>query len=144
VDIGVHQDGLVHVSELSDRFVKDPLEAIALGQQVKAWVLEVDQDRRRIALSLRSDPSTPKRPPKKSGQPKQAEQKKTRSEASDQRSGSPERSGQKTYSGKPRKPDKKAHPKSGKATSENRPEPSKATGDFQTDLAALMEKFNRN
>ena len=144
VDIGVHQDGLVHVSELSDRFVKDPLEAIALGQQVKAWVLEVDQERHRIALSLRSDPSIPKRPPKKSGQPKQAEQKKTRLEASDQRSGSPERSGQKTYSGKPRKPDKKAHPKSGKATSENRPEPSKVTGDFQTDLAALMEKFNRN
>ena len=144
VDIGVHQDGLVHVSELSDRFVKNPLEVVALGQQVKAWVLEVDQERRRIALSLRSDPSTPKRPPKKSGKNQRAEPKKEQPEKSDQRSGSPERSGQKPHSGKPWKPDKGAHPKSEKASSENRPDTPKATGDFQTDLAALMEKFNRN
>ncbi|WPD23104.1 MAG: Tex family protein [Candidatus Electrothrix scaldis] len=53
VDIGVHQDGLVHISQLADRFVKDPAEVVKVGQQVTVRVLEVDQQRRRIALSLR-------------------------------------------------------------------------------------------
>jgi len=144
VDIGVHQDGLVHVSELTDRFVKDPLEAVSLGQQVKAWVLEVDQERRRIALSLRTDPSTPKRPPRKSGKPKRPEPKKEGGGQSDPQSTKPERSEQKRDSGKSRKRDKEARRQPAKAASEKRLEPSKATGDFQTDLAALMEKFNRN
>jgi protein Tex len=56
VDIGVHQDGLVHISHLSDRFIKDPNEAIAVQQKVKVTVLEVDIPRNRIALSLKSDP----------------------------------------------------------------------------------------
>ena len=56
VDIGVHQDGLVHISHLSDRFIKDPNEAIAVQQKVKVTVLEVDSPRKRIALSLKSDP----------------------------------------------------------------------------------------
>ncbi len=53
VDIGVHQDGLVHVSCLSDRFVKDPHEVVKVGQTVQVKVLEVDRDRQRIALSMR-------------------------------------------------------------------------------------------
>ncbi|MBU0961064.1 MAG: helix-hairpin-helix domain-containing protein, partial [Proteobacteria bacterium] len=53
VDIGVHQDGLVHISQLADRFVKDPAEVVKVGQQVMVRVLEVDQQRKRIALSLR-------------------------------------------------------------------------------------------
>jgi uncharacterized protein len=53
VDIGVHQDGLVHVSQLADRFVKDPAEVVKVGQQVMARVLEVDKQRKRISLSLR-------------------------------------------------------------------------------------------
>jgi len=56
VDIGVHQDGLVHISHLSDRFIKDPNELIAVQQKVKVTVLEVDIPRKRIALSLKSDP----------------------------------------------------------------------------------------
>jgi uncharacterized protein len=56
VDIGVHQDGLVHISHLSDRFIKDPNEVIAVQQKVKVTVLEVDIPRKRIALSLKSDP----------------------------------------------------------------------------------------
>ncbi len=55
IDVGVHQDGLAHVSELSDRFVKDPRDAVKAGQIVKARVLEVDEKRRRIALSLRTE-----------------------------------------------------------------------------------------
>jgi uncharacterized protein len=53
VDIGVHQDGLVHVSELAERFVKDPREAVRVGQVVKVKVLTVDTERRRIGLSIK-------------------------------------------------------------------------------------------
>ncbi len=53
VDIGVHQDGLVHISQLADRFVKDPAEVVKVEQQVMVRVLEVDQQRKRISLSLR-------------------------------------------------------------------------------------------
>jgi uncharacterized protein len=53
VDIGVHQDGLVHVSALANRFVKDPHEVVKPGQIVKVKVLEVDVKRQRIALSMR-------------------------------------------------------------------------------------------
>jgi uncharacterized protein len=53
VDVGVHQDGLVHVSQLSDRFVKDPADVVKVGQKVKVRVLGVDVDRRRISLSMK-------------------------------------------------------------------------------------------
>ncbi|MDO9263957.1 MAG: Tex family protein [Desulfosalsimonadaceae bacterium] len=55
VDIGVHQDGLVHVSQMADRFVKNPADIVKVQQKVMATVLEVDIARRRISLSLRSD-----------------------------------------------------------------------------------------
>jgi len=60
VDIGVHQDGLVHVSALSTKFVKDPHEVVKAGQIVKVKVMEVDVQRQRIALSMRMD-DEPKR-----------------------------------------------------------------------------------
>ena len=53
VDIGVHQDGLVHVSQLADRFVKDPRDVVKAGQIVSVTVLEIDQPRKRIALTMR-------------------------------------------------------------------------------------------
>jgi uncharacterized protein len=53
VDIGVHQDGLVHISQLANRFVKDPNEVVRVQQQVEVTVLEVDAARKRIALSMR-------------------------------------------------------------------------------------------
>ncbi|NTV88739.1 MAG: RNA-binding transcriptional accessory protein [Clostridiales bacterium] len=53
VDIGVHQDGLVHISELCDRFVKNPMEVVAVGDIVKVRVLEVDPVRKRISLSMK-------------------------------------------------------------------------------------------
>ena len=56
VDIGVHQDGLVHISELADKFVKNAADAVKLHQKVTVTVLEVDMKRKRIALSLRSVP----------------------------------------------------------------------------------------
>ncbi|MGE0023783.1 MAG: S1 RNA-binding domain-containing protein, partial [Hyphomicrobium sp.] len=54
VDIGVHQDGLVHISELADRFVKDPREVVKVGDVVRVRVKEVDVERKRIGLTMRS------------------------------------------------------------------------------------------
>ena len=59
VDIGVHQDGLVHVSEVSDRFVKNPAEVVKVQQKVTVTVLGVDLARRRISLSLKNKPPRP-------------------------------------------------------------------------------------
>ena len=56
VDIGVHQDGLVHVSELADRFVKNPADEVKVNQRVTVTVLVVDKDRNRISLSMRKNP----------------------------------------------------------------------------------------
>lgn len=56
VDIGVHQDGLVHISQLADRFVKDPAEVVKVAQKVFVTVTEVDLPRKRIALSMRAKP----------------------------------------------------------------------------------------
>ena len=53
VDIGVHQDGLVHISQLADRFVKDPNQVVKVGQQVQVRVLDVDLQRKRISLSMK-------------------------------------------------------------------------------------------
>ncbi|HPU81546.1 S1 RNA-binding domain-containing protein, partial [Accumulibacter sp.] len=66
VDIGVHQDGLVHISAIADRFVKDPRTVVKAGDVVKVKVLEVDLARQRIALSMRladALPNTPKAAP---------------------------------------------------------------------------------
>jgi uncharacterized protein len=78
VDIGVHQDGLVHISCLSDKFIKDPAEAVSTGDRIKVWVQDVDPQRKRISLTAvknklnqdskpRTNASAPQRPPKKSG-----------------------------------------------------------------------------
>jgi uncharacterized protein len=56
VDIGVHQDGLVHVSELADRFVQDPSTVVKVGARVNVTVIDVDLPRNRIALSMKSNP----------------------------------------------------------------------------------------
>jgi uncharacterized protein len=55
VDVGVHQDGLVHVSALANRFVSDPREVVKSGQVVRVKVLEADPERKRISLTLRLD-----------------------------------------------------------------------------------------
>ncbi len=55
VDIGIHQDGLVHISQLADRFVKDPSEVVKVNQKVMVRVIEIDEKRRRISLSMRAD-----------------------------------------------------------------------------------------
>jgi len=64
VDIGVHQDGLVHISELSNRFVKNPAEVVKVHQRVLVTVLDVDLERRRISLSMKDSQLKPTEVPK--------------------------------------------------------------------------------
>jgi uncharacterized protein len=59
VDVGVHQDGLVHISELADRFVKNPADVVRVQQKVEVTVVDVDLSRRRIALSMKTVPGEP-------------------------------------------------------------------------------------
>jgi uncharacterized protein len=56
VDIGVHQDGLVHISQLADHYVKDPADVVKVNQKVSVTVVEVDLDRKRVALSMKTHP----------------------------------------------------------------------------------------
>ena len=53
VDIGVHQDGLVHISQVADKFIKHPSEVVSVGDVVKVVVLEVDKKKKRISLSMK-------------------------------------------------------------------------------------------
>jgi uncharacterized protein len=71
VDIGVHQDGLIHISALADKYVKDPREVVKSGDIVKVRVLEVDVQRKRIALTRRLDDTpVPAREPKRDAPPR--------------------------------------------------------------------------
>jgi uncharacterized protein len=62
VDIGVHQDGLVHISELSNRFIKEPSDAVKAGQIVKVKVLSVDAKAKRVGLSIKALTAPAQRP----------------------------------------------------------------------------------
>ncbi|NOT83435.1 MAG: RNA-binding transcriptional accessory protein [Methylococcaceae bacterium] len=72
VDIGVHQDGLIHISHLADTFIKDPRDAVKTGEMVKVTVLEVDVARKRIALSMKSNPELGEKTAYKPAQPSSA------------------------------------------------------------------------
>ncbi|MBU2623097.1 MAG: RNA-binding transcriptional accessory protein [Proteobacteria bacterium] len=65
VDVGVHQDGLVHVSELSDRYIRDPGELVKVHQKVTVTVIDVDVDRKRISLSMKTNPGRKAKPGKR-------------------------------------------------------------------------------
>lgn len=60
VDIGVHQDGLVHISQITDRFIKHPLEAVSVGDIVDVKVMDVDLAKKRISLTMRLDQESKK------------------------------------------------------------------------------------
>jgi len=61
VDIGVHQDGLVHLSQLANRFVSDPHEVVKVQQKVMVTVIEVDEKRNRISLSMKIEEAGPRK-----------------------------------------------------------------------------------
>jgi len=71
VDIGLHDSGMVHISQLSSRYVRDPHDVVTVGQIVKVWVLELDKARRRVALTM-IEPGTPRQqPPRREGRQEQ-------------------------------------------------------------------------
>ncbi len=70
VDIGVHQDGLVHISELADQYVKDPADVVKAGQVIKVRVMDVDAQRKRISLSAKSSDGSESKSSKKTTQSK--------------------------------------------------------------------------
>lgn len=92
VDIGLTDSGLVHISELADKFVSNPHEVVAVGDIVKVWVLSVDKDRRRVSLTMIA-PGSRKTPPER--QPRRAE------EGNQQRSNQQGRGGEAQGSGRP-------------------------------------------
>ncbi len=99
VDIGLHDSGLVHVSRLADRFIRDPHEVVAVGDVVRVWVLEVDKERRRVSLTM-IPPGVPKqeRPARPSqetpaGAEREARQQQGRSRGGDASRGGPRRDG---------------------------------------------------
>jgi uncharacterized protein len=75
VDVGVHQDGLVHVSELSNKYIKDPAEAVKVGQIVKVKVISADVKTKRIALSIKALLAPANAPKPKPQQQKQSMEK---------------------------------------------------------------------
>ncbi len=115
VDIGVHQDGLVHISELSHRFIRAPGEVVAVGDRVLVRVMGVDGPRKRIALSLKATTDPPPPPP--------APPPRARSEAQEQgRSPSPGRPPQTP----PRRESPSGPPRSGQGENQSRPPPREA------------------
>lgn len=70
VDIGMHHCGLIHVSRLADKFIRDPHEVVAVGDIVKVWVMGVDKDRQRVSLTMvKPGSERPKQPPRRGGKP---------------------------------------------------------------------------
>jgi protein Tex len=70
VDIGMHDSGLVHVSRLADRFIRDPHDVVAVGDIVRVWVVEIDKERRRVSLTMvRPGSERPKPQPQQHGRP---------------------------------------------------------------------------
>src|SRR5439155_6861467 len=69
VDVGLKDSGLVHISQMANRYIKSPHEVVAVGDVVKGWVLSVDADRRRVSLTMIA-PGTERRPPER--RPQQA------------------------------------------------------------------------
>jgi uncharacterized protein len=103
VDVGVHQDGLVHVSQLADKFIKNPAEFVKVGQKVSVKVMEVDLARKRISLSMRKDPAAPRTA---GGEGRPAGDRPTSAAGGDKRSqgkgrGGPKKSGGRKQGGRP-------------------------------------------
>lgn len=102
VDIGMHDSGLVHVSQLADKYVRDPHEVVAVGDIVRVWVIDVDKERRRVSLSMIPPGTQRTRRPRRGGKPDQA---KGPAETADGREEKPARARES------RRPKSKARPK---------------------------------
>ena len=72
IDVGVHQDGLVHISAITHKFIRDPSEALTVGQHVKVKVLSVDSEKKRISLSIKALEEIPRRQPRPARGPRES------------------------------------------------------------------------
>jgi uncharacterized protein len=129
IDIGVHQDGLVHISELSDKFVDDPHKVVAPGDQVQVRVLKVDLEKNQISLSMKlSEKKAEARAPRE-GRNK---------EGREARGGGEKRGERRPQEGKGRRP--KGKGPQGRGGGGNRPQPQKpAAKPFNNPFAALTQ-----
>jgi uncharacterized protein len=131
VDVGVHQDGLVHVSELSDKFVKDPRTAVKVGDIVKVRVLANDVEAKRISLSMKPAPKP--KPPRERPAPVAAQ-----SVRSENGRGKPQREERPLRREQPAAQARKSEPR----PKQPRPEPAKAKQlTLEEKLALLQSKF---
>jgi uncharacterized protein len=102
VDIGMHDSGLVHVSRMADRFIRDPHEIVAVGDTVHVWVMEVDKERRRVSLTMvRPGSERLRRPPRGESGSAEHGPHDGRERASGRRGDRPPRSGQDRHGGRP-------------------------------------------
>lgn len=130
VDIGMHDSGLVHVSQLADRFVRDPHEVVSVGDIVRVWVLSVDKERRRVSLTM-IPPSTPPRDRKQGrGDAAEGEGKPPRRRGGDRRRGRDTRKeGEAGQHGKPQRGQRGRRERSrsqSQSQRSDRPRPSRA------------------
>jgi len=86
VDVGVHQDGLVHISHLADKYVENPADVIKVHQKVEVTVMDVDVSRKRIALSMKADPFAPPKKGNSSGGNKRKQRREKKEEEGDMQS----------------------------------------------------------
>ncbi len=100
VDIGMHDSGLVHVSQLADRFVRDPHDVIAVGDVVRVWVLDVDKERRRVSLTM-IEPGSRRPPRRREDKPARRSDAGAQRPKQGERTGRPDRGGRPGRSGKP-------------------------------------------
>jgi len=105
VDIGMHDSGLVHVSQLADKFVRDPHEVVAVGDVVKVWVVEVDKQRRRVSLTM-IPPGTPRTGSRHEGRPQHGRPQQQQQQQQQQQEGQsrPPRTGRPPRGDRPRPP----------------------------------------
>jgi uncharacterized protein len=132
VDIGVHQDGLVHISQLADKFIEKPSDVVKVQQKVMVTVLEVDLPRRRIALTMRTDPQqqAPRAERTSPAEPKPAPQQQPQQQRAPQASRQP-------------KPQQPANPRPQQGggnggSQQNRPEP-----DRNNPFGDLLKKWKK-
>ncbi|MFN9272161.1 MAG: Tex-like N-terminal domain-containing protein [Planctomycetia bacterium] len=123
VDIGLHDSGMVHISQLSSRYVRDPHEVVSVGQIVKVWVLEIDKARRRVALTMiqpgteRPQPQKRQRPEKGERRPRPAQQQAGDGQAAPPSAARPQRRQQ------PSRPPREQQPRTYTATAKKPPKP---------------------
>ncbi|MHC4177406.1 MAG: helix-hairpin-helix domain-containing protein, partial [Planctomycetota bacterium] len=143
VDIGMHDSGLVHVSQLADKYVRDPHEVVAVGDVVNVWVIDVDKERRRVSLTMIQPGSERPRHPRRGGKREDGKESSEGGEGRGQRRPKPREQRGPKPKGRPRSkgpPGRKGPPKS-KYRPKSRPKPVIPITDAMKDGKEPMRTF---